>query len=57
MIDKKQLRTKNTSIYPDISLYDIDIDLEINNGKGAWVIILQRNDRFPQPLLNTEATK
>ena len=57
MIDKKKLCKKNTSIDPDISVYDIDIDFELNNGKGAWVVILQRNDRYPHPLLDLDETK
>jgi len=57
MIDKKKSGKKNGRIHPDTSVYDIDIDFELNNGKGAWVVILQRNDHYPQPHLDLNKTK
>lgn len=44
MIDQNNLREEPTSIFPDLSLCDIDIDFELNDGKGAWVVVLRKND-------------
>lgn len=52
MIAKKKLCKNNDPsypVYPDTSVYDVDIDFELNNGKGAWVVILKRPDVYPRP--------
>lgn len=49
MIDKNNLCETHTAIFPDLSLCDIDIDFELNDGKGAWVIVLRKDDPSRQP--------
>lgn len=48
MIDQKSAGKKNGSIDSDFGVYDIDINFELNNGEGAWVVILQKNDNHKQ---------
>lgn len=38
------------SIHPDLTLCDIDIDFELNNGKGAWVVVLRKDGHSRKPL-------
>lgn len=54
MIDKNNLCEKYAAIFPDLSLCDIDIDFELNGGKGAWVVMLRKDGRSPQPLTDSE---
>ena len=54
MIDQNNLSEKPTSIFPDLSLCDIDIDFELNDGKGAWVVVLRKDDHSRQPLPDIE---
>lgn len=54
MIDQNNLSEKPTSIFPDLSLCDIDIDFELNGGRGAWVVILRKNDNARKPLPDIE---
>lgn len=35
-----------TTIPPDMGVVDIDIDLKLNNGKGAWVVVLLRQEEL-----------
>jgi hypothetical protein len=48
MIEKNKSCENQPPIFPDISLCDIDIDFELNDGKGAWVIVLRKDGRSPQ---------
>ncbi len=50
MIEQNNLCKTHTSLFPDLSLCDIDIDFELNEGKGAWVVVLRKDGRSPQPL-------
>jgi hypothetical protein len=50
MIDQNSLSENHTSIFPDLSLCDIDIDFELNDGKGAWVVVLRKDGHSRQPL-------
>lgn len=36
----------HTSNVPDLSQYDIDVDIdfELNDGRGAWVVVLLRKE-------------
>ncbi len=45
MIDKAQLCAKITELYPDIGECGIDIDVEYDNEKQAWVVDLKK-DKF-----------
>lgn len=45
MIDKAQLCTKITELYPDIGECGIDIDVTYNDDKQAWVVDLKK-DQF-----------
>lgn len=50
MIEDKNVWTTPNAILPDMSLFDIDIDFDLNDGKGAWVVVLRRDERFGKPL-------
>ena len=56
MLDQYKSGDQQPSIAPDFSHYeiDIDIDFELNGGKGAWVVILRKSDPGQQPLRETE---
>lgn len=41
MHDKKELCQKIKSIYPDIGECDIDVDVDYNEEKKAWVVELK----------------
>jgi hypothetical protein len=45
MVDKAQLCTKITELYPDIGECGIDIDVTYNDDKQAWVVDLKK-DQF-----------
>ncbi len=42
MIDKKQLCAKIAELYPDIGECGIDIDVEYDEEKQAWVVDLKK---------------
>ena len=42
MIDKGELCRKIQEIYPDIGACDIDVDVEYDDEKGAWVVHLEK---------------
>jgi len=42
MHDKKELCKKITSIYPDIGTCGIDVDVNFDDGKKAWVVDLKK---------------
>ena len=43
MLDKKELCEKIRSIYPDIGECGIDIDVDYDEGKKAWVVDLKKD--------------
>ncbi len=43
MIDKKELCEKIRSIYPDIGECGIDLDVEYDETKKAWVVDLKKD--------------
>lgn len=45
MYDKKQLCEKIRGIYPDIGECGIDVDVEYDEAKGAWIVNLKRDNR------------
>ena len=45
MIDEKVLCEKITSIYPEIGVCDIDIDVAFSKKKNAWVVDLSKDDK------------
>ncbi len=42
MIDKKQLCAKISELYPDIGECGIDLDVEYDEDKQAWIVDLKR---------------
>jgi hypothetical protein len=44
MHDKKELCEKIRSIYPDIGECGIDVDVEYDEGKKAWVVDLKKDN-------------
>ncbi len=44
MYEKKQLCEKIRGIYPDIGVCGIDVDVEYDEGKGAWLLNLRRDN-------------
>jgi hypothetical protein len=50
MLDKYTSGEKPISVVSDLTLCDIDIDFELNDGRGAWVVILRKEGHPPQPL-------
>lgn len=49
-MNTKQKLCETNSIDADFCIYDIDIDFELNNGKGAWVVVLQRKNHDLQTI-------
>ena len=45
MIDKAQLCAKITELYPDIGECGIDVDVEYDEDKQAWIVDLKK-DQF-----------
>jgi hypothetical protein len=45
MIDKSQLCAKITELYPDIGECGIDVDVEYDEAKQAWIVDLKK-DQF-----------
>lgn len=43
MINQNNSCEKHSSNFPDFSLYDVDVDFELNDGKGAWVVVLRKH--------------
>lgn len=45
-------KIKEKDIFADLGMnvYSIDIDFKLNDGKGAWVVVLERNDCCLQSL-------
>jgi len=54
MIDKKELCSKITSIYPEIGVCGIDVDVDFNNEKGAWVVDLKKGGHHLQTHLEID---
>ena len=48
MIDEKLLRQKITSIYPEIGVCGIDIDVAFNKKKDVWIVNLRKDDKHLQ---------
>ena len=46
MIDGNLLREKITSIYPEIGVCGIDIDVAFNKKKEVWVVDLKKDDKL-----------
>ena len=44
MHDKKELCEKIRAIYPDIGECGIDVDVEYDEGKKAWVVDLKKDN-------------
>ena len=57
MINEKKACEENTLIDSNFSVFDIDINFDLNNGKGAWVVMLQRSPPYPLPLKDIDETK
>lgn len=45
MYDKKQLCEKIRGIYPDIGVCGINVGVEYDEAKGAWIVNLKRDNR------------
>ena len=45
MHDKKELCEKIISIYPDIGECGIDVDVDYNEAKKAWIVELKHGER------------
>lgn len=54
MIDKKELCEKITSIYPEVGACGIDIDVDFNKEKGAWVVDLKKEKHHLQTHLEID---
>ena len=54
MLDKKMLCEKITSIYPEIGVCGIDIDVDFNKEKGAWVVDLKKDKHHLQTHLEID---
>ncbi|MEJ2689044.1 MAG: hypothetical protein P8130_03685 [Deltaproteobacteria bacterium] len=46
MIDGNLLREKITSIYPEIGVCGIDVDVAFNKKKDVWVIDLKKDEKL-----------
>ncbi|MDO8947612.1 MAG: hypothetical protein Q7U88_10695 [Desulfocapsaceae bacterium] len=44
MYDKNELCKKIISIYPEIGVCNIDIDVHYDEGKKAWVVLLNKDN-------------
>ena len=44
MLDKKELCEKIRSIYPDIGECGIDVDVEYDEAKKAWIVDLKKGE-------------
>jgi len=44
MHDKKELCEKITSLYPEIGICGIDIDVSYDRGKNVWVVDLKKDE-------------
>jgi hypothetical protein len=44
MHDKKELCEKIRSLYPDIGACGIDVDVDFDGDKNAWVVDLKKDD-------------
>ncbi len=54
MHDNKELCEKIRSIYPDIGECGIDIDVDYNEAKKAWVVELKHGDQHLKTHLDPE---
>ena len=54
MLDKRVLCEKITSIYPEIGACGIDIDVNFNKEKGAWVVDLNKGTHHLQTHLEID---
>ncbi len=54
MYDKKELCDKIRNIYPDIGECGIDIDVEYDNEKKAWVVDLKKDHHELKTYLEPE---
>ncbi len=54
MITKEELCTKITKMYPDIGICGIDLDVDYNEEKGAWVVDLKQKGHFLRTYLESE---
>lgn len=54
MIDKKALCEKITSIYPEIGVCGINVDVDFNKEKGAWVVDLKKDKHHLQTHLEID---
>ena len=45
MIDEKALCQKIQEIYPDIGRCSIDVDVEFDSEKGAWLVHLEKDGK------------
>jgi hypothetical protein len=52
-------KIKEKDIFADLGMnvYSIDIDFKLNDGKGAWVVVLERNDCCLQSLSDMDVQK
>ncbi len=46
MIDGNLLREKITSIYPEIGVCGIDIDVAFNKKKDVWIVDLKKDEKL-----------
>ena len=54
MLDKRALCEKITSMYPEIGICGIDVDVEFNREKGAWVVDLKKGSHHLQTHLEID---
>lgn len=54
MIEKKALCEKITSIYPEIGACGINIGVDFNKEKGAWVVDLKKDKHHLQTHLEID---
>lgn len=56
MIDKKELCEKIRSIYPDIGECEINVDVEFDEAKNAWVVHLEKYGKKLDTYLEPDET-
>ncbi|NDY41626.1 hypothetical protein G3N55_02005 [Dissulfurirhabdus thermomarina] len=54
MLDKKALCEKISQIYPDIGACQIDVDVEYDESKKAWVVHLEKDGKRLDTYLEPE---
>ena len=53
-VSKQDLVAKLREMYPEINEHNLDLDLELKEDKGYWVVMLSKGDHRMHTLLNVE---